>query len=132
MHAPALIATTTLALDAHSPAAAQGQNRAMSSVDRDKPADPFRLPNLRRRSGRLPAVDTGRCTGCGRCVGACDLHLLSLEVVDWKKFAVLHEPDPCTGCSLCAVRCPFDAIEMLEPATGEASGPGAAPTTPAK
>jgi MinD superfamily P-loop ATPase len=61
---------------------------------------------------RLPAVDAGRCTGCGRCVGACDLQLLSLEVLHWRKSAVLHAPECCTGCTACAVICPFRAITM--------------------
>ena len=65
-----------------------------------------------RGSGRLPAIDHQRCTGCGRCVAACDLHLLSLEPMRWQKFALLHEPDRCTGCSDCAVICPFHAITM--------------------
>ena len=65
-----------------------------------------------RRSQRLPDIDTHRCTGCGRCVAMCDPHLLSLEVVHWKKFAALHEPERCTGCSACAVTCPFHAIAM--------------------
>ncbi len=69
-----------------------------------------------RRSGRLPLVDTGRCTGCGRCVGACDLQLLSLEPRAWQKFATLHSPHACTGCGLCAVICPFDAITLVRPA----------------
>ena len=69
-------------------------------------------PAPARRRDRLPEIDTRRCTGCGRCVGACEPHLLSLEVARWKKFAVLHEPDRCTGCSLCAVTCPFHAIGM--------------------
>ena len=72
-----------------------------------------------RRAARwLPRIDAARCTGCGRCVGACEPHLLSLEVVRWKKFAVLHEPDRCTGCSLCAVTCPFHAIGMLKAPNG--------------
>jgi len=65
-----------------------------------------------RRSQRLPDIDTQRCTGCGRCVAVCDPHLLSLEVVRWKKFAVLHEPKRCTRCSACAASCPFHAIAM--------------------
>jgi NAD-dependent dihydropyrimidine dehydrogenase PreA subunit len=68
-----------------------------------------------RRSGRLPDVDTRRCTGCGRCVGACDLHLLSLEPVRFVKFAVLHDPQRCTGCNACAVTCPFHAITLRKP-----------------
>lgn len=63
-------------------------------------------------AGRLPHIDTQRCTGCGRCVAACDLHLLSLEPVRWEKFSVLHEEDRCTGCSRCAAWCPFRAITM--------------------
>ena len=73
---------------------------------------------------RLPAVDSGRCTGCGHCVAACELHLLSLQPVRWVKFAVLHEPHRCTGCSLCALRCPFHAITMRAQAPGPTSWPG--------
>ena len=65
-----------------------------------------------RRERRLPDIDTQRCTGCGWCVAMCDPHLLSLEVVRWKKSAVLHEPERCTGCSACAVTCPLHAIAM--------------------
>jgi len=72
-------------------------------------------PPVARRSGRLPDVDTRRCTGCGRCVGACDLHLLSLEPVRFVKFAVLHDPQRCTGCNACAVTCPFHAITLRKP-----------------
>ncbi len=69
-----------------------------------------------RASGRLPDIDTRRCTGCGWCVAACDaLHLLSLDSVDGKKSSVLHEPDRCTGCSACAVKCPFHVITMKRP-----------------
>ena len=64
------------------------------------------------RPGWLPVVDVARCTGCGWCVASCDLHLLSLEVVQWRKSATLHDADRCTGCSDCAVRCPFHVIRM--------------------
>lgn len=86
-------------------------------------------PPGQRRSGRLPAIDPARCTGCGRCVAACDLHLLSLEVLRWEKFAVLHEPERCTGCNACVQRCPFDAITLRKPTP---AGPGSSddPTRP--
>jgi ferredoxin len=73
-------------------------------------------PPRRRRPPSLPVVDRTRCTGCGHCVAACHLHLLSLEVEHWKKFSVLHEPARCTGCSLCEAKCPFDAITMVRSA----------------
>jgi ferredoxin len=75
---------------------------------KDKPRPPSR--------NRLPEVDAVRCTGCGRCVGACDLHLLSLEPVRWVKHAVLHDADRCTGCNACAAIGPFRAITMRRPA----------------
>uniref|UniRef100_UPI000D3C13C2 ATP-binding protein n=1 Tax=unclassified Variovorax TaxID=663243 RepID=UPI000D3C13C2 len=64
------------------------------------------------RPGWIPVVDTARCTGCGWCVAACDLHLLSLEVAQRRKTSVLHQAERCTGCSDCAVACPFHVISM--------------------
>lgn len=80
--------------------------------EKDQPAKATPAVRPARSRPRLPAVDTTRCTGCGRCVGACAPQLLSLEVVRWKKSAVLAGAERCTGCSLCALRCPFDAITM--------------------
>jgi ferredoxin len=64
----------------------------------------------------LPVIAPERCTGCGRCVGACPPHVLSLEVPNGKRWgrknAVLHDSAGCTGCALCFVVCPFDAIRM--------------------
>jgi ferredoxin len=71
------------------------------------PAAPAPPPRARA----LPDI-TPRCTGCGRCVGACPPHVLWLDVVNHRKTAVLHDRAGCTGCALCAVVCPFDAIRM--------------------
>lgn len=93
----------------------------MSRPELPVPAEAPGRPQGLRRSGRLPDIDPQRCTGCGRCVAACEPHVLSLELVRWKKSAVLHAPDRCTGCSLCAVKCPFHAIAMQKLATGAAA-----------
>ncbi len=76
------------------------------------PGDATAGPSAPGPRARLPHIDPTRCTGCGRCVAACGLHLLSLEAVRWKKFALLQEPDRCTGCAACAPICPFGAIRM--------------------
>lgn len=75
------------------------------------------------RSPALPVIDALRCTGCGWCVPTCHVHLLSLQVQaptpgpagagGGRKTSTLRDPQDCTGCARCAVRCPFDAITMV-------------------
>ena len=60
----------------------------------------------------LPDIDTTRCTGCGWCVAACPLHLLTLEVSNGRKASTLHDAPACTGCRQCEWRCPFGVITM--------------------
>ncbi len=57
-------------------------------------------------------IDPGRCTGCGWCVAACPLDLLSLRREGWSKRSVLDDAARCTGCRLCERRCPFGAIAV--------------------
>lgn len=70
-------------------------------------------PAPRPRRG-WPVIEASRCTGCGWCVGSCPEHLLTLEVVHWRKTSTLHTPEACTGCAKCARRCPFGVIRMQE------------------
>ena len=73
------------------------------------------VTNIPRKA--LPAINLGRYTGCGWCVDVCPPHVLSLHTQQpngWgPKHATLHDAGHCTGCALCAVRCPVDAITML-------------------
>lgn len=92
---------------------------------------PSSLPTLPKA---LPAIHTDRCTGCGWCVGVCAPHVLSLQVLPaapqrqggtaWgPKRSQLQDAAGCTGCALCAVRCPFDAIRMVRTEAGRAERP---------
>jgi ferredoxin len=101
----------------------------VDSIDSPDPAASAAPPRLLRSAKRLPDIDARRCTGCGRCVAACELHLLSLDAVRWEKFARLHDPDRCTGCSACAVNCPFQAIAMRERVTAATFDGGVQVTT---
>ncbi len=60
----------------------------------------------------IALIDPARCTGCGRCIAACELRLIAFETKDWKKRSVLQEPERCTGCGDCDARCPTGAISM--------------------
>jgi ferredoxin len=79
---------------------------------------PSARPPAAAAARRLPQIGP-RCTGCGRCVAACEPHVLWLEPAPgFRKTALLHAPDRCTGCSDCAVVCPVHAIRMRQPLGG--------------
>jgi len=58
----------------------------------------------------IPKIDSTRCSGCGRCVAACPLRLITLEVSGFRKSAVLSNAELCTRCGLCVESCLLDAI----------------------
>lgn len=66
-------------------------------------------------ASRIPHIDTSRCSGCGRCIAACPLHLIAFETRDWRKLSVLQDSALCNGCAKCAVNCPLDVIDMKKP-----------------
>ena len=57
-------------------------------------------------------IDQTRCSGCGRCLPACEFQLLAFETRDWKKTTVLRDVDRCNGCGECVQRCLIDALSM--------------------
>ena len=59
-------------------------------------------------------IDAARCTGCGRCISACELRLFAFETQHWKKTSVLQDPEHCTGCGTCVARCPTGAVQMVD------------------
>ena len=66
----------------------------------------------------LPVADTGRCTGCGRCVTRCPVEAVALvSANDPKEPARKHakiDEDQCLGCGLCVRACGDGALK-LEP-----------------
>ncbi len=60
-------------------------------------------------------IERERCKGCGVCVTACPLQVLSLSnEVNGKgyQFAVMAKTDLCTGCTSCAIICPDNCITV--------------------
>jgi electron transport complex protein RnfB len=56
----------------------------------------------------LYTQDPALCTGCGKCVEACNVH-------GSESMFLIIRPDLCLGCNECAiaVACPHDAIERI-------------------
>ncbi len=77
-----------------------------------------------RRFGHLHPVHTSNfiaevvnasCKGCGRCVSACPVDVISLATEQpngfGRKTARIDE-SRCLGCGLCPASCPFDALQL--------------------
>ncbi len=59
--------------------------------------------------GKVAAVDTSRCSGCGECVEVCAYKAIELDVV--RRVAVVNEAT-CKGCGTCAATCRAGAIDL--------------------
>jgi 2-oxoglutarate ferredoxin oxidoreductase subunit delta len=60
-------------------------------------------------------IEKELCKGCGYCVDACPLGLISIEKQFNKKGfspASFTEKEKCTGCCMCAQMCPEVAIAV--------------------
>lgn len=68
-------------------------------------------------TGFVPAVDTSRCNGCGKCVTACPTEALSVvsahDPQAPRKRTVRFEPDACLGCGVCVPSCRPGALRVV-------------------
>ena len=60
-------------------------------------------------------VDIVRCTGCGRCVAACNEKLLTLDLCGTRKTAVIRNAERCNLCGKCVSECLVGAMKEAEP-----------------
>ncbi|WP_223922099.1 4Fe-4S binding protein [Geobacter sp. AOG2] len=60
-------------------------------------------------------VDVERCSGCGRCVAACLLRLITLEQRGYRKAALITSIEHCTRCGACIESCPIGALTATPP-----------------
>ena len=64
-------------------------------------------------AARIPLIDAERCSGCGRCIAACQPGLFAFELQGWRKVSVLQDAERCNGCAKCAAVCAIQIITML-------------------
>lgn len=65
----------------------------------------------------MVVIDKERCKGCGLCIEACPVHILSLSnEINRSGYNVVQVDDPkgCIGCAFCAFACPDIAIEVYK------------------
>lgn len=68
----------------------------------------FLKPELKQQEEaviRIPRIDAGRCTLCGKCVEVCQFHALAKVGK-----TILVFPQLCHGCGSCTWNCPEEAI----------------------
>jgi len=75
--------------------------------------------------GTIPQIDVDLCTGCGRCVEECPVHVIDLVPAEHSVHVVCHSQEKgktvrqvcsvgCIACKACEKVCPFDAIHVID------------------
>ncbi|PKQ16761.1 MAG: (Fe-S)-binding protein [Actinobacteria bacterium HGW-Actinobacteria-7] len=76
----------------------------------------FGMLNPVHTSNFLPVVDESKCNGCGKCVSACPVEVMSLvsanEGRDSKARRAKVDDDTCLGCAVCVRTCSREALSL--------------------
>ncbi len=64
--------------------------------------------------GKKALIDQGKCTKCGICKEVCRFEAVNIENGDY-----IIDEYACEGCNACVVKCPENAIQLLESKAGE-------------
>jgi Pyruvate/2-oxoacid:ferredoxin oxidoreductase delta subunit len=71
----------------------------------------FRIFDAVVTSPFLPAVDTGKCTGCGLCAKRCPIRAIEVQGMGKEGKAVV-DGKACLGCGVCKPACAGGALRM--------------------
>jgi len=90
------------------------------------------------KGGMKAILDEERCTGCGKCIEVCRFDAIrekkgqgsrvegsegQVSKGQWSRIKgqgmVIIDPVACEGCQVCALVCPFEAIQMEENVSGQ-------------
>jgi len=72
------------------------------------------LISAKLQNAKTYAVDPGKCKACGLCFKlGCPAIERAEAVADGKRFKAKIAPAQCSGCSLCAQLCKFDAVTKI-------------------
>ena len=53
-------------------------------------------------------IDKRKCVGCGECVKACPMQVMSMPAVEGAR------PSKCIACGICAKACPMGILSIEE------------------
>jgi len=69
--------------------------------------------SLKKEISWYPIIDDKKCNGCGLCISLCSRGVFDID--EKRKKAFVKNPNSCiTGCTLCGIYCPQNAIKFSD------------------